>query len=50
MTNRAGRATVLLKAIRVGPRTAEQDPLPLVYQEPRRSYVPGSDAVRLKLL
>jgi hypothetical protein len=36
MTNRAGRVTVLLKAIRAGDGTAEQDPLPGVYQELRR--------------
>jgi hypothetical protein len=36
MTNREGRVTVLLKAIRAGDGTVEQDPLPLVYQELRR--------------
>lgn len=41
MTNRAERAIVLLRAIRVGHGTAEQDPLPLAYHELRRLYVPG---------
>src|SRR5579859_6744464 len=36
MTNDDGRVTVLLKAMRAGDGTAEQDLLPLVYQELHR--------------